>query len=272
MTRLGEALAELSAAGIHPPRTSALDALTAPADAQDATEPADILSDLLTAEPAVGLAPEDERDVLLLDRMKREKTRHEKAAATLGKDIERVQTRLIELGVELGLIDKRGRLALGAVDDGHGFLVSPYEVRTIWPKYRDDPETDQPYTRDQLIEVLKANGLGRLVVETTAQYDYPGYVRDRVKAWRQAAGQAGVRDDQGRYVDLDGEPLTGSEAQDPVADIFALPRAVRAVIEPVDKIALQFTRRRVDPAPPPEVDPSDPVARLLAEAPTEAGD
>lgn len=230
-----------------PARTSALDVLAPPSAPPVGAEPADALSELLAADPAVGLAPDDEADILLLDRLKREKSRHEKAAADLGKDIDRVQARLIELGVEHGLIDARGRLDLGAVDDGRGFMVKPYEVRTIWPKYRDDPDTDQPYGREQLIDALRAAGLAHLVVETTDQHGYPGYVRDRVKTWRQAAGQSGVTDAQGRFVDLDGEPLDVEEAQDPVADILALPRALRVVIEPVDKIALQFTRRPIAP-------------------------
>lgn len=258
MTKIGEVLSELSAAGVHPPRTSAVDVLAPPPAPDTGAEPDDILSDLLAAEPAVGLAPEDERDVLLLDRMKREKARHEKSAKALSGDIERVEKRLIELGVELGLIDRRGRLDLGAVDDGQGFMVKPYEVRKVWPRYRIDPRTDQVYTRDQLIEVLRAAGLGHLVVETTAQYDWPGYVTERVRQWRQAAGAAGLRDDQGRFLDLDGELLDAIEAKDPVADIHALPRALRRVIEPVDQIRLQFTRRAIPaPAAPADGDGTD---------------
>lgn len=246
-------------------RSAAVDVLTAPSEPEILAEPDDVLSDLLAAEPAVGLAPEDQRDVLLLDRLKREKTRHEKSASALGKDIERIEKRLIELGVELGLIDKRGRLDLGAVDDGQGFMVKPYEVRKVWPKYRIDPATDQPYTRDQLIDALHAAGLDHLVVETTAQYDWPGYITERVQEWRQAAGAAGLRDDQGRYTDLDGELLDAIEAKDPIADIYALPRALRVVIEPVDQIRLQFTRRA---APVPVAPAGDDAAG----AETAAGD
>ena len=226
-------------------RTSALDVLAPAPAATDAAEPDDVLSELLAFDPAVGLAPEDENDILLLARLKQEKTAAEKRAKGLTKDIERIQTRLIETAVEEGLLDKRGRIDYGAVDDGKGFTVKPYEVHKVWPKYRVNPDTDQPYEREHLIPALRAAGLGHLVVETTEQYDYPGYVRDRVTEWRQAAGAAGVRDPQGRFVDLDGELLDAEEAKDPTADIYALPRALRAVIEPVTKVDIQFTRRKI---------------------------
>lgn len=239
MTRLGDALSELSG-----DRTSALDMIVPPTEAPDATEPADALAALLAPETAPELSPDDRAALVRLDTWKRAKARHKKAYEALGKDIEREETRLIELAVELGLIDERGRIAFGSLDDGQGFNLNPFERRTIWPKFREDPDTDQPYRRDQLIEVLRDLGLKHLIVETTEQYAWPGYVRERVKAWRKRAGQNGVTDDQGRFLDYDGEVLSAEEARDPVADILALPAKLRAVIEPVDKIELQFTRRQ----------------------------
>lgn len=255
-TRMGEAL-DLA----DRPASAAIDALTPPPDPTQDAEPADVLSELLAADPDVGLDDEDEAAILTLHRTVKLKGIHERKVAALGKEITRLTKQLIERAVELGLLNAKGRIALGAVDNGEGFMVKPYEVRQTFPKYREDPETGQPYTRDQLIEALKAHGLARLVVETTEQYAWPGYVKERVEKWQQTAGQAGVQDEQGRYLDLDGELLDAEEARDPLADVLALPRWLRVLVEPVDISRLQFTTSRITS---PAADTSDGEAQASA--------
>ena len=217
--------------------------LVAPPVPTPEPELADTLAALLDTPDTGELTTAQKAKIVQLERLKRDKREHEAAAKALGPDIEALQTELIELAVEHQLYDARGRLALPDVTDGKGFLLHPYDQCKVWPKYRDDPDTDQPYGQQDLIEALRTCGLDHLVVERTASQAWPAYVRERVARWHQQCGETGVTDAEGTYLDLDGEPLTGEEATDPVADILALPAALRAVIEPVTAVTIMFSRR-----------------------------
>lgn len=203
----------------------------------------DALDALLTTPDDGELTDAEKAKIVQLDRMKRAKAEHEASAKGLAGPISALEAELIELAAEKQLYDKRGRITLPDVEDGHGFELHPYDQQQVWPKYRIDPETDQPYKPEDVVEALRAAGLEHLIVEKTEQYAYPGYVRDQVKAWRQRAGQGGVRDEQGRHLDAHGNVLIGDEAADPTADILALPPKLRAVIEPSTVTSLRFSRR-----------------------------
>lgn len=215
--------------------------LVAPAPAAD---PADALADLLVSPDTGELTQAEKNKLVELDRWKRAKTNHETAAKVLARDIAKREAELIELAVEKQLYDAKGRLALPDVEDGQGFELHPFDRTMIWPKYRIDPETDQPYGPEDVVEALRACDLGHLIVEKTEQYAYPGYIRERVKMWEQRCGQAGIRDADGIYLDLDGEPISLEEARDPIANHLALPAKLRAIVEPSPSTTIQFTRRQ----------------------------
>lgn len=209
----------------------------------DEPEPQDALAALLHTIDTGELTETERAELVELDAWKRAKANHETAAKALGRDIEQRTTKFMELIAERQMYDAKGNPYLPDVSDGKGFELHPFFISQIWPKYREDPETDQPYQQEDLIEVLRAVGLDHLIVERTAQHAWPGYIREAVKAWRQRVGQSGVTNEAGEYVDAFGNVLTGEEAADPLADILALPPLLRSVIEPTVQHQLRFSRR-----------------------------
>jgi len=238
----------------HRPGGSPVVDLIAPAPDAPPDLP-DALSALLDPPPAPGHLGEYERGLVIrLARLQADKRRYKAMYEGLGPDIERLQARLIELAAERQLYSAKGRIALPAVTDEHGVELVTTDIRQIWPAYREDPDTEEPYQAEHVIAALRACGLDELIEERTEQFGWPRYVRERVKAWRARCGEAGVTDEAGRYVDADGVVLSDEERDDPLADILALPGPLRAVVEPVEQLRLQVGERRGSRRAVPAVD------------------
>ena len=222
-------------------RAPVVDILAPPVQA----DPDDALAGLLPGPAVEGEYTADQVNLILgYERMKRRRRLAEAEYKGLSAPIAAALELLIEMKAELGI----GRDDWVAVHDPAGFDVKPVEYRTIWPKYRIDPDTDKPYTRDQLVEALIACGYGDLIVTQPDGNAYAAMVRKRVKEWRALTGETGVKR-EGVFVDHDGTPLVGDELDDPTADVLALPRALRAVAEPTELLDIRPTRTETEPAP-----------------------
>lgn len=268
--------AELGPLG--PGRRSAVDLL----DPVPTAEPADTLGRLLDGSGRKGKLTAGERDKLLsLSRILAERARHKEAYEALGRDADRLNAELQEIAVNRGCLDpKTGKIAFEPVEDEHGIEHRPFERRDVWPKYRENDETQQRYAMADLVAALIEAGLSDLVIHTTASQQnpspegahWPGYVRDRLKRWRKVRGEDGKVNAEGRFVDLDDVPLDEAEAADPTDDLLALPRPLRRVAEPEETIKILFTRRRVESKAAAELDAAVDAAVDAARAATAAAD
>lgn len=220
-----------------------VDLIAPPTDDNDDAPPQDALEALLHTVDTGELTEAEKDKIRLLAQWKRARAEHKRKYEALGPDIDRLRQELIELVAERQLVDAKGRPYLPDVSDNQGFELHPYFTEKIWPKYRENPDTDQPFTQEDVVEVLRALGMDHLVVEKPESNAYSAYVRNQVKAWRKRVGQDGVTNEHGEFVDAFGNVLTEAEAADPLADILALPPLLRTVAEPVPQIDIQFTRR-----------------------------
>lgn len=225
-------------------RTPVVDILAPPA----APNPADTLASLLPDVHAHRGYSEEQLALLRNHaKAKRTKTMLETQAKALVRPIAAMLEQIIELKAEEGI-------ATGdwdaLVDDDSTFRLQPYEHRRVYPRYREDLETDQPYTVEDVCTALVGAGFGELVIERPDDKAYNALVADRVKRWRQIVGETGGRKIDGVFVDLDGTPLRDFEAaDDPAADILALPVALRRVVEPVEQLDIRYRRTDNPDAP-----------------------
>lgn len=232
------------------------------APAPDTTPIVDAVSALEPVRDSGELTEEQRALLLGHDRMKRRKAEAEATAKALVRDIAASLEKIIELKALLGWGPKDWE----TLDDGQGFDVKPFEYRTIWPKYREDPETIAPYTAADVVEALRASGFGEIVEERPNSDAYVKLVRDHVKRWRQRLGKSGgLRDDQGRYVDAFGTPLTGAELDDPAADALGLPPELRRVMVPEERLDIRYTRREIESAAVAASDARDAAATVAAD-------
>jgi hypothetical protein len=208
--------------------------------------PADVPDDVVAALLAAGTDPDWPEhlaaDFVLLESAQRRKREAAAKVKSLAKPIAEITTRLLDYRAEKQL-DGFPELA-----DDLGTPLYPHTRDTIWPKYRVDADTEEPSTTEEVIEALRACGYGEIITERWDSDAYTKLVRDRVKAWRQRCGEHGLTNVDGELVDHDGSPLTEDEAQDPTHDRLALPRVLRAVVEPVELTEIRFTRG-VTPVP-----------------------
>jgi hypothetical protein len=224
---------------------SALDVLVPPV-APEADEP-DALSALLpTAAPGVGsgLTPAQERLVIRYARTVARRGAAKREYDTLGPDVEKMREELFEMKAELGFARDEWPVV---VDLDRAEEISPHERSQIHPKYRTSTITEQQYEPVDVVRALRELEREELIGEVPERYAYPKAVRTWVKEWRVRAGENGVRDEQGRYVDAFGEVLEGADAEDPTADLLALPRPLRQVVEPVELPEIRLGRRTLTP-------------------------
>jgi hypothetical protein len=211
----------------------------------ETSTPADTLSGLLPHVPLNSDYTDEQRDLLVRHaRAKRRKAEAEAQAKGLRRDIAEMLERIIEMKAELAIAT--GEWEAVPDTDVAGFELRPYERRMIWPKYRDNPDTDTPYEMADVVVALQECGYGDLIVTKPDSDAYTALVRRLVKSWRTMAGKAGRRID-GVLVDAFDTPLTPDEAIDPTADILGLPPALRAVIEPTETLDVLYTRAEMDP-------------------------
>lgn len=203
---------------------SAIDILTG-ADAAT-VEPDDALADLLT-DTTPNVTEVDRDELTELHTWQKERARHKRGYDTLGKDCARRTLELLERRIE------RGWDALPATVSLLGEPIQAFIRATLYPKFRTDPETGDKYGRTDVIPALRAAGLDHLIVESYDADAFAAHVRTAVANWRAEAGETGVTDADGRFLDAHGHPLTEAEAQDPTADALALHHAIREYVEPV---------------------------------------
>lgn len=243
--RTTDRMTEALTAGGSAPVAEAAEPTTEQAAPRAYAEPVDALAALLddtsTGNPT--LSTRQRAMLVELDRARQTKLDYERKAKALGPVVTQLQDDLIALIPEL---DLDFEVPFGAEDDGRGYEIRPYMKRPVWPAYRTDDDTGQRYTLDQLIDTIYGTDAEHCVGVKLDHKAWQGYVRKRVEAWRNKCGGPagdGVTNRDGAFVDHDGVPLSVEEAGDPVDDALALPRELRALIAPTEKLEIQFTRK-----------------------------
>lgn len=219
------------------PRTSALDVIAPVAD--PAGEPQDAMAALLASVETSGLSEDDARLFVELRRWQRRKAESKAETESMGKAISKRTAELLELRLEREWIPKLPANIVG--EDGE--LLSPFTRSSIYPKFRDDPETGKQYTRGDLVRVLHDAELAHLIEPNYDADKFAAVIRDQVKAWRHQISETSAVNAAGDLIDAFGNVLTAEEAEDPTADALGVHPALRPFVEPVTAEEIRFTVR-----------------------------
>lgn len=214
------------------PTRSAVDLLVPAPPGEQAP---DALDELLTGTPH-GVTERDREDFRRLHRWQRERAAAKAAYEALGGSIATLTRELIDRRNE------RDWRPLPTTVTDQGQPVRPYVRGTLWPKFRTDPETGEPYTRADVAAVLGAADLGHLISTGYDSKAFAAVIREQVKTWREQSSETPLVNADGEPVDAWGTVLTAAEREDSTADELGIHPALRPYVTAVLLEEIRFTK------------------------------
>jgi len=214
------------------PGTSAVDLL---APAPPGGQASDAIDELLTGTPQA-VTDRDRDDFRRLHRWQRDRAAAKAEYEALGGSIADLSKDLINRRNE------RDWRPLPTTVTDQGEPVRPYTRGTLWPKFRIDPYTGEPYTRADVVDALDAAGLGHLVETGYDGKAFAAAIRDQVKRWREQISETPLVNAAGEPVDAWDTVLTAEERDDPTADELGIHPALRPFITAVLLEEIRFTK------------------------------